>query len=783
METPARHTQLPGYAVRIILLLLFLVAAGARFYSTSGSRYPYFKGSSAMTYRDAGVVQAHGDLDSPTRKSNWPEGYRPARVRPVLVEYVSGYAFRVGAYLSEIDMRRLSQRWLVFFFSLAVFTSYGIARRLWRSQAAGLVSAGLVAVFSPLAEVTNGSVFAALPFVLVLVSAHVLALSSFTGSASPIRGLAVAVLAFLVVSGWELGSYYIVAVVGTTALLYPGETRTKRWIAGLHLVSFLLATMTTPHLRALRLGFSWQTAAVVACFVQTLVSARFPGVRRGGLFVLALGAVLTAASTPFRSGATESLPALEYAFHRIRFLLAKPVSPSMLPVEIRYLWTADHAGPSAHALLTFYLPVVLCLPAVVFGARSWWRRCEQPSDRARLVLSLSVAVAAAAAYAVDRSAVSIASLAVFPVLGLGVTALGNEGKWRSPLVAVGAFIVLAQMFSPSGRANPTLQLARATGIAFRDSSQFLWVSLENTDLELVRFVSQRTSVSHAILGRRDITALLLAFSGRTSVLLAGARSPQFARREAELTALLYGGEHAMYRRCRDLGVDYVLYSIDALLDTSPYSPAYLAGVLNSPDSCVAAEMHFSPASLEHFGLVYENDHYRLFKVVETPEPIFLTDHPPAYQRDILERNRDSYGTFRERIDRLLIAYSDAIKAKDRGETERALGLLGWSLNQAPGFTKARVAYGSTLLQAGRIKEARDVLLSIIQYAPDNALALYYAAYALAELGETERAQDLLAILFGATNDTELRDQARLLQAFIEQGIPLTPGTGGKAIRP
>jgi thioredoxin-like negative regulator of GroEL len=185
-------------------------------------------------------------------------------------------------------------------------------------------------------------------------------------------------------------------------------------------------------------------------------------------------------------------------------------------------------------------------------------------------------------------------------------------------------------------------------------------------------------------------------------------------------------------------------------------------------------MHFAPESLRRFNLVYENEHYRLFKRIDSPEPIFLTDHPPVYQRDIMIRNGDTYGSFLDRVNRLTLVYTDASRAAAAGDYESALRDLTWCLQQAPRFTRARVLLGSTLLSMGRPEEAKAELMSVIQYAPDNPEALYYAAFSLAQLGETEHATSLLNILGTTTRNRDLLERARLLQSFIDQGVELTP---------
>jgi hypothetical protein len=422
-------------------------------------------------------------------------------------------------------------------------------------------------------------------------------------------------------------------------------------------------------------------------------------------------------------------------------------------------------------MLSMFLPLAFFVAAAAVGARDHlWRQ------RRAVLVAAATAALGAVAYVIDRAALVPAVVMMTPLVGLSGRGISGAMGTRAPLVAIGAFLVIAPMAFPLGAANPVFQIAKSGGFAHQDPQRFLWASIENTDRELVGFVAQRASVRDPFLGSPEVTALLLAFSGRTSVPLGGAVQRTQAVRNVALVRAFYDDEAGLYQTCRENGVRYVLYSIDLLLDTTRYSPAYLAGVPAISRESAAFRMHFAPETLEHFTLVFENAHYRLYRVTDEPEAIFLTDHPPVYQIDAFERVGGDAEAFRQRTLELLLTYRDALRSRARGNTEGALRKLSWCLQEAPGFTLARIAVGSTLIRAGRLEEAREVLLSVIGYAPDNALALYHTAYVLAALEETDRAQEYLALFFATATDPDLIEKARLLKTFVDQGIPVTPGS-------
>jgi tetratricopeptide (TPR) repeat protein len=218
----------------------------------------------------------------------------------------------------------------------------------------------------------------------------------------------------------------------------------------------------------------------------------------------------------------------------------------------------------------------------------------------------------------------------------------------------------------------------------------------------------------------------------------------------------------------------VIYSIDVLLDSGRYGPKYVAAVETLDPESVAFRMHFAPESLRHFALQYQNDHYRLFKVTEAQEMIFLTDHPPVYQRTLLGASGGDPEAFRRNIVSLIYNYAEGVEARRRGDLESALARLRTCVAAAPRFTQARLALADVYVDMDRLEEARAAVMEVIAYAPDNSLATYSAAFIHAKLGQYDQARAFLAVMRSHERDSELLEKARLLDVYMDQGPPLEP---------
>jgi tetratricopeptide (TPR) repeat protein len=185
-------------------------------------------------------------------------------------------------------------------------------------------------------------------------------------------------------------------------------------------------------------------------------------------------------------------------------------------------------------------------------------------------------------------------------------------------------------------------------------------------------------------------------------------------------------------------------------------------------------MQFDPESLRHFTLLYENDHYRLFKVTETTQPVFLTDHPLFFQGDLFARDGFNPDHFRNHVVWLMVTYSNALAERASGNAEQARQILDTCVRQAPRFTRARLALADALMDLGRLEEARRQIAAVIEYAPDNAQALYAAAFVQVQMGNSEAAKPYLDLL-PQTGDRDIMEKARALRYYIDHNLPVRPG--------
>jgi len=777
------------YAITAFLVLLFIAAVLLRTDSARKSGYLYFDGTSGTNYRYAYEIGQTGSVLPVDYKAAWPEGIAVAQSRPLGTEYFVGYCYRLVKYFSEMEEREFVRLITRLLSSLLVFTLYALTFALWRNRAAALLAAVLVAFHQPLVKATDGTTFLHIQFAAVILSFHLLSFVHWKRGLSWRHGLLAAMSCFALLAVWEAAPYYIALFAVMYALRTGADPDKKRLFLVLQSAAFLAAAVSLPYWSAHRAVFSIPAAGIYAATIYAFAARRLPLRHNAGLasvlYVLGGTVILAGLFKPLRAGAAASPAVLEYFLYRLRYFFAKPSDPLSLPEAVRFMWTSDHASPSRYSMFHALFPLVPFLPAVIATAVTKWKKdragreergdgSPPAAERNSLpILPVSlVALASVAMYISSNSTLVLAVPAVFPLLGLSIYRARKHILSKGIWIIAGGVLILSQAFSPNGRFDITRHAAQRLNFQPERGAEFVHLSLGDADQNLVRFLLRRTLVRDPLLALPDISVVLSTFAGRTTLLAPGIETPQMTEKTVSFVDDYYKTETEFFTACREAGIEYVVYSVEFVLDGSSYSPLYLAGRKQLPPASAAFRMHFFPEMLRHFALIYENDTYRLFKVTDEIQPIFTTDHPIIYQYSILDLNHDSLEQFHRRILNLLLLYTDARDEQARGHDQAALDMYNRCIAQAPGYTAARLGRASVLLSLGDLGEARKAYLEIIGYAPDNAEALYGLSLCLARLGETDLAEQYVEILLSSTGDKDMIEKAKLLKWFLEKNIPV-----------
>jgi hypothetical protein len=680
--------------------------------------------------------------------------------------------------ISERSLKQYVSLFTVIVFSLSVFTFFSLAFNLWRCQAGGLFAAFLVAFSSPIVNATTGREFLHGPFALLLVSLHLSMFFGYGRKPTAKMPFVSALVALALLSVWEHAPLYLFFFGIAVLTVYGRNDTTQKRLFATHLAAFVIGGLLLPHLRAQRALVAWPALFFLVTTAWFAFRASLPR-RVPGMVYIAGGVVaLSLLFWRLHTGGIELASTAEYVLHRLRFLAAKPEDPLLLPDVVRALWSRPHTFATPYTVLQLLLPVLFLVPVALLGMRSMRKGSAADGEHARgaepqfLWPATILAGAGLVLFLLDRSAVLAAALGVFPFVAASFYGLSQHRSTRALPVAIAAFLVLTPTLFPTGKVNATYQIASRTPIAPDRPDGFIFLSIGNADEELVRHLVRRTSVRDVFVAPLDLSSLLVAFAGRKTITPTGSRSIADITQAQRVTEAFYDEERSLFSLCDSLGVGYVVYSIDYLLDNSKYSPTYLAGRRTIREEDLVYKMHFAPEQLTHFNLVYQNDNYRVFRLTREVQPMFLTDHPVVYHTDLLLEHGGNLTTFYRDVLDVLVTYHTAVRAQNRGDDDAAIGRLRYCLERAPRFTKAWLGVGDSLLRMRDMRAANAAYRRVLEYAPDNTHALYYAALTYAHLDQKNEALGLIDVLLATGGDRALVALAAELKAVIQSGVPL-----------
>ena len=557
-----------------------------------------------------------------------PDGVDQWRQYTLLMEPVYGFLYRLAGDPSRPVVEFLLGL-VPLIHVLALLPLYAVARRLGvrrpAAVAAVLVAATCGLGFTRLA----GSLLLKETFSLLLLWIFMaLHMAAWRTGRTWQRVAAAAVLVPLLAS-WHLAQFLVAVVLGATALARavsgPVATDRRDWLlpAG-YLIAALVAGMT-PSLAARRFLLDAPFALVAAWFLAELLVSRWPvGRARTRLGILAGTTLLLVGPTlvwPGHGGAYGHVGGLLLAKLSHGFRL--PDDPELLPFAVRLFWTRPfHTPPPAEIWAGAGAHTVLFLGALLWGLVAVCRRETPPWRRAVLMMTLIFVLAWLAVARLGVVFVPFGALAV--VLAADTLAQRRSAWWPAAVLAAAAVFNLGTVLAESLSIAADVRAGRSARLH----------TAEDTTLplrvELLRWVTRNTpgpgsiirGEPAAILADIALSPQLLLYTGRPTLL-----NSQFENRPAQdryerfLTALYAREPSLLHAFARQYGADYLILPRRAATADGPRSLAWMAAAeLPLHREQMAVRLHFTPERVPGFRPVWDNETYRVFRVLPTAEP-------------------------------------------------------------------------------------------------------------------------------------------------------------------
>ena len=631
----------------LALLLLGLVTLTALFVLSAAARQAWFDRSgqnpagtfwmeSAQRFRYVRMVADGEAIPALDTRMQAPDGYPP----------------RSDTILQEEFYGRIAARWCPPDMSLAAFV-----RLISRLVSASSVL-GLALLAYALTRRRDAALVAALAFGLALpVAERGTGLTLFREDlAFPVLCLHLASLAMwarrprwfhaLLAGLFLAASLLLWKVTGFYALLLVGFLGTAHWAGRAEPRGLLLGTVLifAPGVAAAWLPFSlhydgWATSSAVlaagAVAIGMLGGALRPTAPAWSWALVSAGAFVGLRFVlPPESGYDH---AWETIFARLQHFGEKPADPTLLSFHARHYWTGNYESPTVARLLRDWpLLGLAALPGLLRVAR-WWRpgfwRAWTPSTLLGPLPSgllegwgpASPLLGLAShfvlwmlggfwlAYLLFRKLQLFAAVPLALLVAIGFATA--RGKTRS-VQRVGLVVLVLVAALQGWGVLPTferwLPSTQDDALAWSPVSVFSDRSFNG----LAESLPKHIGVDEPVLASFIVSPFLLAYLDLPTVLHCFFEGDVLERYEA-VTRARFGDEEGLWTAAKAYGARWYLHEAHHVLRTDGrMSQRYVAGAMDWPADSVLVRMSWAPEKLERFELVWENDWFRLFRVLD-----------------------------------------------------------------------------------------------------------------------------------------------------------------------
>ncbi|MEO0184944.1 MAG: hypothetical protein ABIL20_04020 [candidate division WOR-3 bacterium] len=718
----------------------------------------------ALQYHYAELVANGIPIPAFDPKLQAPEGVKIFENLTILMEYPCGWLYR---FLHLKEKNVLFHTWTIIFIagcaSLGLFAIFTLCRSLGISSFYSIV-AGLLLNFSLVAVGRSTFGFLnedfALPFIFFGLSAYFHALKNDKGRV--IFALIAGICFLISLAGWHFSRFIFSTIVVCAVLdLWIFEKNPESRInAGISLFYLLSITFVgiffIPVLRSrlyfisipFALGFG--TVLGLHLFKQQCEKPLIYSLR--GWYCIIIGLIFLIASIIIsRILNTEA----EYAhvwsliINKIKFLGIKPAQPEMLDYSARSLWIEAFNSPHPVSLFKNLFPIII--PAV-FGFVYLLKNGK--TDNIKRVFLLLSLIFFFSYLMIERMGVVNNYFVVALSVSLSTTVLRKSTRVIRFLIPAGLVLIFLFNFYHGYNLHNTTDYLKILRKVFGSETSDNIYNWRLNNVELVRYIRFRTPENAIFLSSFGVGPLILTYANRPIALQPKFEVKHCQNRVKEFFGAIYDSEENFYELCKNWQANYFVYDIKITLDNSRDGGRWIAGRMQIQTNSAAFLLHFSPEKLRHFELIYQNNYYRLFKVLEKNEnpQIYNFQYQPVYDISAYGNQTNMALIFDDRytinvIDKirqakLLLQIANKMLTN---HPEQARQQMERSISLYPSLIGSATTLGIANALTGRIEQGLSLCQKEIEINPLFPLGHYNLAYCLYLIGDIPGALEELRL--------------------------------------
>ena len=643
--------------------LVPIVAAGPELGGTDRPARPpsqlghigYFWSERAFHYRCALMFAVDGYQDPAVlARDTWqqhPDGVNAWREYTLLMEPVYGFLYRLAGDQArpfvEFLLRLVPLVHVLIFFSL-----YSVARALGCRRFLAVLGVVFYATCTLGFVRMTGSLLLKEDFTLLCLSVF-LALHFWAWRRESVRLVALAALLLVpVLAAWHLSQFLILVVMLGAAVSWAVTGHTEASVKGKIPFTVLMPTVytlaglaagLTPSLLARGFLFSVPMSVLYAWTIIAVAAHRRKELEKSApariLGLAVLVAVLGTLAFFNREYAGDYNHVFGLFVQKVVHGFRLPADPGLLPFDIRVFWTPPFNTPTWGEIwskLGFHVGVLV--PVLIWCFVTILRR---DADVVRRSFLMTIPAFGAAYMMIERLGIVFLVFAAVAVATAGewlVQRLASSmGSRALPVVA--GLLLISPVLNLNGNLGDMIRITRSVRqgneVVMRTSDQPLLDSRAGMFSWLAAHTpgpgSRLPGSAAVFLGEIGVSPQLLLYTGRPIVLNSQFENADIRRRYRRFLEALYAtDEIVLWEFAREHGADYIFINRDFATRTGPGSSPFLAGVTGCLDLAMnVVKMHFRPEALRGFTPVYDNEYYRVLRVL----PAAREHGPVSWTRD------------------------------------------------------------------------------------------------------------------------------------------------------
>ncbi|MEO0096190.1 MAG: tetratricopeptide repeat protein [candidate division WOR-3 bacterium] len=702
----------------------------------------------ALQYHYAELIAEGKSIPSFDPKLQAPEGVRIFENLTIFMEYPCGWLYR---FLRLKERNILFHTWAIIFIagcaSLSIFAVYFLSRAIGINHFYSIM-AGLLFNFSLVAVGRSTFGFLnedfALPFIIFGIAGYFYALKNPKNKVffSILSGVC-----FLIsLCSWHFSRFVFIAFILISIFnlwIFEKGSKIKENSVVLFytLLIPLLGSFFVPVLKSrlyfISVPFVLGFGAILGIFLFAPKSDKSLISSCHGWYSIISGLVLFMASiiiSKILNIESEYIHVWSLLINKIKFFGIKPVDPELLAYPARSLWIEAFNSPHPVSLFKNLFPIII--PSV-FGFIYLLKRRFSESV-IRLFIFLCILFFLSYIFIERMGILNNYFISVLAVTIDTVPIKKNQGfyKYFKPVLII--FIFLFNFYQGYHLHSPTRYIRMLRTIFGNETTTEIY-NWRINNVELVRYIKFQTPETAVFLSSFGAGPLIFAYAQRAIVLQPKFEVKNCQKRVGEFFESIYSTEDDFYYFCKKYKVNYFLYDIKLLLDNSNDGSRWIAGKTRVKSNSAVFIMHFFPEDLKHFALVYQNNFYRLYQVIdgEAKKPFLHFVYQPIYdlkafgnQTKEIEFFDDQYTKdVVRRINKakFLLQRANAILIKN---PEQAYQIMEKSINLYPNLIGSSTTLGIACALTGKIERGLELCKKEVELNPLFPLGHYNLAYCL-----------------------------------------------------